>query len=76
MKKSNPPSLEVRKHMVENWNLRHPPGTAVRVRKDNDETVDTVTKSKAELLGGHTPVVWLEGISGCYALDRCTPIYA
>jgi hypothetical protein len=26
-----------------------------------------------ELLGGHTWVVWLRGISGCVAVAACTP---
>lgn len=70
----NKPSLAVRKHMVENWNMRHPPGTPVKVRRDDGTMFETSTRSKAEMLGGHTPVVWLESVIGCFALDRCTPI--
>lgn len=59
---------------VENWNLKHPIGTAVRVTKDDGTVVETVTTSKAHMLGGHTPVVWVQGISGGYPLSRCKPI--
>ncbi|WP_374650281.1 hypothetical protein [Rhizorhabdus sp.] len=34
----------------------------------------TRTRSKAEVLSGHSAVIWLDGISGCYLLDRVTPI--
>jgi hypothetical protein len=52
------------------WNVMHPVGAAVKVRRDNGEVQDTKTISPAEMLGGHTAVIWLEGISGCYMLDR------
>jgi hypothetical protein len=28
------------------------------------------------VLGGHSAVIWLEGISGCYLLSRCRPLAA
>ncbi len=59
---------------VENWNLKHGIGVAVRVTKDNGTIVKTVTTSRAYLLSGHTPVVMVEGISGCYLLSRVKPI--
>lgn len=46
----------------------------MQVRKDDGITVDTKTRSEAELLGEHTPVIWVEGIAGAYALDRCKPL--
>ena len=49
-------------------------GDKVRVRKDNGTSVETTTQSLAEVLSGHTPVIVLAGISGCYALDRVTPL--
>jgi hypothetical protein len=27
----------------------------------------------AEILGGHTPVVWVEGVAGCVALTHTAP---
>lgn len=32
------------------------------------------TRCHAEVLSGHTAVVWLEGKSGCVSLDSLTPI--
>lgn len=65
---------------VESWNLSYPVGTRVFVKKDRDEVLETVTRSEAWALGGsgnrpgHTAVIMVEGISGCYLLDRVTPI--
>jgi hypothetical protein len=59
--------------LVEAWNGQHAPGVAVTVTLDNRQPFETRTRSRAELLSGHTAVVWLEGKSGCYLLERCTP---
>ena len=56
--------------IIDAWNSENPPGTAVIVIKDDGTHIHTKTTSQAELLGGHTPVVWLDGISGCYSLNR------
>jgi hypothetical protein len=63
-----------KKQMVYDWNENYRVGQRVSVRKDDKSTVETVTRSPATLLGGHTPVIWLEGITGCYALDRVTAL--
>src|SRR3990167_1999433 len=34
------------------------------------------TRTLAEVLSGHTAVVWLEGKAGCVTLDACTPVPA
>jgi hypothetical protein len=52
------------------FNVKYPVGTKVFVRRDKGEMQETVTRSKAEVLSGHSAVIWLEGISGCYLLDR------
>lgn len=56
------------------WNTANPViGTPVTVTLDTGEQRETVTRSAAEVLGGHTAVVWLEGIVGCYDLRRVRP---
>lgn len=72
MAKLNQSKAQQRK--VDDWNARYPVGQAVTVRRDNGESVTTTTRSEAELLSGHSAVVWLEGISGCYLLERVTPV--
>ncbi|EGJ49023.1 hypothetical protein [Desulfocurvibacter africanus] len=56
------------------WNASHPVGTAVSVLRDKGSTAQTRTVSEAQVLNGHTAVIWLEGISGCYELERVTAI--
>lgn len=42
------------------------------MKLDSGERRETRTMSDEQLLGGHTAVVWLEGIAGAYALERVT----
>jgi hypothetical protein len=55
------------------WNAEVPIGRHVTYRKDDGSIVETRTRSRAQVLGNHTPVVWLEEIVGCIALDRVAP---
>ena len=48
----------------------YPVGTEVIVTKDDGSEFHTKTSSESWMLGGHTPVILVEGISGCYALER------
>ena len=57
------------------FNASNPVGSRVMVQLDNrKEPFDTVTTSKAQILSGHSAVIWLEKVSGCYLLDRVTPV--
>lgn len=56
------------------WNDRHPVGKWVRVLRDDGVRLITKTQSPAYVLGGHSAVIMVEGITGCYSLDRLTPI--
>jgi hypothetical protein len=55
--------------IVTSW-ANVPVGTDVVVTKDDGKEIRTRTRSEAFLLGGHTACIQLEGISGCYALER------
>jgi hypothetical protein len=59
---------------VDEFNARTKLGDRVTVRRDDGTVMITRTRSIAHLLGFHTPVIWLEGISGAYSLDRVSPI--
>ena len=68
--------------LVDDWNKNHPViGIDVIVKKDDETEQSTKTRSAAWMLGatgdypGHTAVILLEGISGCYALDRVRPVH-
>ncbi len=60
--------------LVDAWNKVHGIGEPVLLKKDGGETVQTTTRSKAQLLGSGQPVIWLVGVVGCYALDRVTAL--
>lgn len=45
-------------------------GTAVLVTKDDGSILETKTSSEPWKLGGHTWVVLVDGITGCYSLKR------
>lgn len=56
------------------FNARYRVGQRVSLRKDGGDCIVTTTRTAAEVLSGHSAVIWLEGVSGCYLLDRVTPI--
>lgn len=72
MARLNNPKAQQRK--VDDWNARYPVGQAVNVRIDGGGTVQTKTRSPAELMSGHSAVIWLEGVSGCYLLSHVTAV--
>lgn len=52
------------------WNSQYPVGAAVVVTGDFGEQMHTKTRSAAQYLPSGPPVIWLDGITGCYLLDR------
>ena len=58
---------------VHAWNQKNPVGTKVIVALDSGKEKTTTTASDAWLLGGHSAVVMLDGVSGCYALGKVKP---
>lgn len=64
------PEIKRQEKLVREWNEKYPVGTPVIVTKDDETEIRTLTRSKATMLGGHTAVVWIEGITGCYDLER------
>jgi hypothetical protein len=62
---------------ADQFNARYPIGTPVlaypgcRPEDDpNDERLVTRTRSEAQVLGGHTDVVWVDGHGACIALSH------
>lgn len=60
---------------VVDFNARHKVGDAFwaykRVKGENP--IACTLRTPAELLSGHTPVAWLDGVSGCIALTHLEP---
>jgi hypothetical protein len=52
------------------WNRLNPMGSEVIVTKDSGEEVRTKTRGEAYMSNSGHPVIFLEGISGYYLLDR------
>ncbi|HEV2210818.1 MAG TPA: hypothetical protein VG167_18755 [Verrucomicrobiae bacterium] len=71
MKRPNPKREMER---VEEWNRLNAVGTEADVRLDDGRMMRTKTRSEAWLMGGHTAMVMVEGISGAYRLDRVTKV--
>ena len=63
-------SIKVMQSKIDVFNEKTPVGSPVTVIGDAGERITTKIKYPAKVLSGHTPVVWLDGISGCYLLDR------
>jgi hypothetical protein len=59
--------------LVTAWNAQHRPGIRVIVQGDDGKPFKTTTRSEAWLVGGHTAVINLTGISGGFRLDRVKP---
>lgn len=73
-RRPGPKSASELQAQVDDFNARYPVGQRVTLRNDRGEGVTTVTRAAAEVLSGHSAVIWLDGISGCYLLDRITPM--
>ncbi len=60
------------------WNAEHPEGTLVSFEEivGKGETHRGKTVSEAQVMGGHSAVIWIEGKSGCVQLDHCTALPA
>ena len=56
------------------FNSAHQVGASVSVKLDSGEVRETVTNSEAQVMGGHSAVIWLDGVSGCYDLERVTAV--
>lgn len=63
-------SIEVMESKIELFNQKHPPGSKVTVVKDFGEKFETTVRHPAQILSGHTAVLWVHGIRGCYLLNR------
>lgn len=60
---------------VDDFNRAYPAGYPVRYwtgDREGEGKVST-TRSGARLLGGHTAVVWVEGVASCIALTHVEP---
>lgn len=69
-----PPTPMQQQAQVSRWNALYKEGQSVSVRLDDGSDMITKTRSDAWLMGGHTAVIMVEGISGAHILERVSPI--
>ena len=72
MRRPAPINTKREEQLCKLWNDKCPPGTPVTLRLDNGDTLDTVTRSEAWLLGHGQAVISVDGKSGGWALERVT----
>ena len=56
--------------LCDDWNAKHPIGTACSLRKDDGTVVETKTRSDAYVCNAGYAVIHLENVRGYYLLDR------
>lgn len=64
------PNIKKLQKQCDDWNAANAVGCNVILSKDNGSQFPTKTRSEAQILSGHSAVIWLDGVSGCYLLDR------
>lgn len=68
------PNTKALQRTCDKFNAKHPIGTPGLVKLDGEDTpFPTKTRTIAQVMSGHTAMIWLGGVSGCYLLDRFTP---
>jgi hypothetical protein len=69
------PTREALQAKCDAFNFECSIGSPVAVNIDGrTKPLITTTRSAAQVLSGHSAVVWLEGVSGCYDLEHVAPI--
>lgn len=72
-----PPTTQQLEKQVNDWNAQHPIGTRVMRYKlihPLREGNETQTRSEAWIMGGHSAMVMVEGVSGGVCLESVTPL--
>lgn len=68
---TQPSALQLNQQ-VTSWNARYPVGSSVSYRS-RSKLIGTKTTSEAWIMGGHSVMVRLEGVSGAYSIDHLKP---
>lgn len=76
MAKRSVKELDRQTALIEEFNEANQVGVEVDVKKDDGTIQRTRTRSEAWLMGGHTAIILLKGISGGYMLERVCVVAA
>lgn len=76
MNNRKPKPLVALEAQAENWNAKHEVGAVMSYETiiGEGETHRGATRSEAQVMGGHSVVVWLEGKRGYVLVEHCTPV--
>lgn len=75
MSRYKKPNIEAMQAACDKFNSVCPVGGEVSVKLDFvDEPFLTTTRSEAQILSGHSAVVWMNNVSGSYLLSHVTPV--
>jgi hypothetical protein len=72
-----PPTAKQLEKQVNDWNAKHPIGTPVTRYKlihPLREGNETKTRSEAWIMGGHSAMVLVEGVTGGVCLESVRPL--
>lgn len=72
------PTAAQLQQQCDKWNVANQVGTTVSFEElvGRGETFRGKSASEAQVMGGHSAVIWLEGKSGCVDLGHCTAVAA
>lgn len=70
----NKRQIEAHEKRCADWNMAFPIGSEVVVTRDSGEAQRTKTRSTAYVCDSGYPVIFLDGITGYYLLDRVRPV--
>lgn len=75
-KRIKQPTVEQLEERCRQWNASYPIGAEVEYHSviGAQRNVLTRTNSVAYVLSGHTAVCFVDGVSGCVALDALVPV--
>jgi hypothetical protein len=67
--------MAARRKAVADFNQRYSVGAPFWAYRSliGENPIAVTLRTPAELLGGHTPVAWVDGTSGCIALTHLKP---
>ena len=76
MAQAKSPTPAELQRQCDQWNAAHDVGVTVSYEEivGDGETHRAPSYSLAQVLSGHSPVIWLEGKRGCVHLDHCTAV--
>jgi hypothetical protein len=73
--KVSPIERPLPEQQVADWNAQVSVGAEVDYREYPEADPKRYkTRTEAQVLSGHTAVVWLEGRAGCVCCEACTPV--